>query len=227
LRLEQRATEAVTGHTNITLLKTVRAFPGALETVADLIAAWIDAQQELLNRLVRDERLLRECFLGGQKHFYVSAIRPGFSDPHDGGRTVTLIEFSRNRRVIYKPRSCEGEQFWFAALSWLDCNGPRVACRVPGLISRKNYSWMEFLRPRSCQSLKEARLFYFRWGAQVALAEILGASDLHRENWLAVGSQPVLVDAELIGDASNLSRRGNNKCLDRQSLRSSRQDFCR
>ena len=218
LRLEQRATEAVTGRTDITLLEAFRAFPGALETVAQLIAGWLDAQQELLSRLLRDERVLRACFLGGQKRFHVSAIRPGFSDPHDSGRTATLIEFSRNGRVIYKPRLCEGEQFWFAALRWLDRNGIASSFREPDLVQRKNYSWMEFLRPRSCQSVKEARLFYFRWGAQVALAEILGASDLHRENWLAVGSQLVLVDAELIGDASNLSRRGNNKSLDRQSL---------
>lgn len=203
LRIEQSATKAV-GRSKITLLGTVRGFPGALETAAQLIADWIDAQKELLHRLVRDERLLRAFFLGNQKHFHVSAIHPGLSDPHDGGRTVTLIEFSGNRRVIYKPRSSHGEQLWSAALGWLNRNGIVCSFRKPDLIPRKNFCWMEFLRAKSCRSLTEVRLFYFRWGAQTALAEILAASDLHRENWIAAGSQPVLVDAEAIGDDRQL-----------------------
>jgi len=77
---------------------------------------------------------------------------------------------------------------------------------------------MEFLPMTSCGSFRAVRLFYFRWGVQAALAQILAATDLHRDNWLAVGSQPILVDAELIGDAElPLRPRGVNS-VDRQSL---------
>ena len=220
LRVEQRATRAVTGRTDVTFLETIRAFPGALETAAQLIEDWINAQRELLNRLVRDEQALRSRFVGGENK--ITAIHPGFSDPHDGGRTVTLIEFSGNRRVLYKPRSCTGEQLWFSALRWLNKNGIAVSFREPDLLPRKNYCWMEFVRRRACRSLEEVRSFYFRWGVQTALAEILAASDLHRENWVAAGSQPVLVDAELIGHkdrpASGPSRTGVKVTAGRQSL---------
>lgn len=204
LRLEQSAVRAVSGRTDISLLEMFHTFPGAFETVAQLIADWIDAQRELLSRVSRDHRKSR-----------LTTIRPGLSDPHDGGRTVTLIGFLGNRHLIYKPRSCGGEQLWFGALRWLNRHGIAPSFRVPDLLPRKNYCWMEFLRPSSCSSTKATRLFYFRWGAQAALAQILGASDLHRENWIAAGAQPILVDAETLGDANQLSRYGKK---DRQAL---------
>lgn len=220
LRVEQRAEQAVarslgdrrfTGE--IALRKTFKLFPGLPDTVARLTADWIDAQRELLARLSRDRAIIREKFLGGQRQFRVVAIQPSLSDPHNGGRTVTLIEFAGNRRVIYKPRPCDGERLWFRALDWLSRNGIGRAFCVLRLVSRKNYCWMEFLPSRGCRNLGEVRRFYFRWGVQTALAQILGASDLHRENWRACGEQPILVDAESIG---NDPMRG---LQDRQSLR--------
>lgn len=204
LRLERNATKAVARsfgkrNNDITLSETIKEFPGALETAALLIANWIDAQHELLNRLVRDRRVLRSVFLQDRQSFRIMAIRPGLSDPHNGGRTVTLVEFAGKRRVIYKPRSLEGEELWFAALRWLNRNGLNACSRTPTFVSQQNYSWMEYLKPRRCRSAGEVRRFYFRWGAQTALAQILRASDLHWENWLAVGPQPILVDAEMVG----------------------------
>jgi lantibiotic modifying enzyme len=85
-------------------------------------------------------------------------------------------------------------------------------------LARPDYSWMEFLRRKSCASPSAVRLFYFRWGAQAGLAQILRATDLHRENWVAVGAQPILVDGELIGDAELISSRQKRNSKHRQSL---------
>ena len=67
------------------------------------------------------------------------------------------------------------------------------------MLARKGYTWMEFLRTKSCRNRSMVRLFYFRWGVQAALAQILDAADLHRENWLAVGNVLKGVDGRLIG----------------------------
>ena len=76
---------------------------------------------------------------------------------------------------------------------------------------------MEFLRNRECATSDAVRRFHFRWGAQVAIAQLLGGIDLHRDNWLAIGSQPVLVDAEFIGQPQPPFRRAG-KILGRQLL---------
>ena len=222
LSFEQNVAKAVTRSLDgkngaqaveINLLQTIGAFPGLLETAAQLIAAWIDAQRHLFSCLLRDKKIISTTFLRRQKQLRITSLEPGLSDPHDGGRTVTAIRFVGNRRVIYKPRSSDGEERWFAALRWLNGNGFGISFRVPHLISREDCSWMEFLRRSNCQSCEAVRLFYFRWGAQAAVAQILGVSDLHRENWLAAGAQPLLLDAELVGKAEQGSRYYNGKML--------------
>jgi lantibiotic modifying enzyme len=207
-----------TTHGKVTLLETIIEFPDLLATAAQLISAWIDAQRELFTRLLRDRVDLGSLFPHGRKPFCVTHIRSRLSDPHDGARTATAIEFIGDCRVIYKPRSSDGEEIWFEALRWLNRNGIHVSFRVPKILSRGNYIWMEFLQTKSCKSSTAVSLFYFRWGAQAALAQILGATDLHRDNWLAIGSQPILIDAELVGDAERTSSRAKPKSKDRPSL---------
>ena len=233
LHFQQKAAKAVTRslrpiaqsgerrlalHNDITFLETIIEFPDLLETAARLISAWIDAQRELFARLLRDRADLCSVFLRARQPFRVTHIRARLSDPHDGAKTATMIEFVKRRRVIYKPRLSGGEELWFEALRWLNRNGLRVSFRVPKMLSRRSYFWMEFLQTKGCESPTAVRLFYFRWGVQAALAQILGATDLHRDNWLAVGAQPILVDAELIGDAEPTLFRGTSNSKHRQSL---------
>jgi lantibiotic modifying enzyme len=125
-----------------------------------------------------------------------------------------MVEFARGLRLIYKPRSTNREKLWFDALRWLNRQQCGVSFRIPKLLPRSRYLWMEFLPTKSCRSMTEVRRFYFRWGAQTALAQILGAIDLHRDNWLAIGSQPILVDLESVYHAPERGK----KTLDRQSL---------
>lgn len=175
-------------------------FPGALETAAHLISVWTEAQAELLARAARDRHEIGVKFFGKKTPLPVVRVHPGLSDPHDGGRTVTMVQFASGNRVIYKPRVCDGELVWFEALRWLHRDGLCPSFQIPTILRRTNYAWMEFLHPSACKNLCDVRLFYFRWGVQGALAQILGAADLHRGNWLAVGAQPILVDAESIGE---------------------------
>jgi lantibiotic modifying enzyme len=174
--------------------------PGAKETVDLVVKDWVRAQRLMLARLERDRRQLAKIVseIANQR---IKHITPGLSDPHDRGQTVTILQFANGARVVYKPRSCEGERIWFGALQWLNENGFRPRFQIPKLISRRNHCWMSFVGHRACKSKRGVRDFYFRWGAQAAIAQLLGAADLHRQNWIAAGEQPVLVDGEMIGDA--------------------------
>src|SRR2546430_2527207 len=102
------------------------------------------------------------------------------------GRNCRDVSHSCSPRlyVFNKHQPPDGEELWFEALCWLNRNGIRVSFRVPKMLARGNYVWMEFLQIKNCKSCSAVRLFYFRWGAQIALAQILRASDLHRDNWL-------------------------------------------
>jgi lantibiotic modifying enzyme len=183
--------------------------PGAKETVEIVVADWITAQQRMLVRLRRDwDRL--SAILQQSANRQLKRITPGLSDAHDRGQTVTVLGFGGDSRVVYKPRSCEGEQIWFSALRWLNKEGFRHTFHIPKLISRQTYCWMSFVEHHSCGSKQQVRDFYFRWGAQAAIAQLLGCADLHRVNWIASGQNPVLVDAEMLGHALSRSKR---ECL--------------
>ncbi len=191
--------------------------PDAKETVEAVIADWMKAQRIMLVRLQRDwERLLSIVPRSATRR--VKHVTPGLSDPHERGQTVTVLGFANGGRVVYKPRSCGGERIWFSALRWLNSERFQSSFYIPKLISRETYCWMSFVERRACDSKTAVREFYFRWGAQAAVAQVLGCADLHRQNWIASGEQPVLVDAEMVGNAFLLERRSNRAALSGQQL---------
>jgi lantibiotic modifying enzyme len=202
---------------DVTLEDFLDFLPGAKEVVETVVAEWIRAQKIMLDRLRRDwDRL--SFMLPRSAKLRIKHITPGLSDPHEHGQTVTVLGFANGGRVVYKPRSCEGERIWFSALQWLNKEGFRSGFYIPKLISRKNYCWMSFVARRTCDSKAAVKEFYFRWGAQAAMAELLGCADLHRQNWIASGEQPVLVDAEMVGSAFLLEHRSNQVALSGQHL---------
>ena len=220
LRLQDAVAKAVSRsegmvRNEITLRDTIVAFPGVLDLTARIIAAWLNAQSELLNRLFFDKRDLTKNFLTRRQRFRIVRAQPGLSDPHKFGRTATLLEFASGTRIVYKPRPADREQLWFESLLWLNRNGFGLRFRIPKLLTQENYHWMEFVSSKPCENLRAVREFYFRWGAQTALAQILAATDLHRGNWISAGSQPVLVDAELIGDAESSKRNRYSRVVTR------------
>ena len=170
------------------------------------IRQWRDHVAEVLKRLADDRPVVGDFFFGKQVADTVADMRPGLSDPHHGGRSVTLIEFSSGRRVIYKPRSGKSESTWFSLLSWMNQHGFQPKLKVARVLVRKGYSWMEHVEPVSCESEAGVRRFYERMGGLIAAAYLLKAVDCHRENVIAAGEYPVLVDIDALWHVSPLTK---------------------
>jgi len=200
---------ATINFSQLTLHQLFDVLPCGKESVEIVVAHWIQTQCLMLVRLQRDwDRLLSIVPESARRH--IKHITPGLSDPHARGQTVTVLQFTGGERLVYKPRPCEGERIWFSALKWLTEEGFRPAFYIPKLISRRNYCWMSFVAYCACNSTESVRRFYFRWGAQAAIAQLLGCADLHRQNWIASAEQPVLVDGEMVGSA--FLQRGGSNC---------------
>lgn len=179
-------------------------FPAAMETVTLLVWDWIDANRELLHRLDQDKKALRDLRHTGRSPFRVKWVQAGLSDYHNAGRSVVLLRFVNGDHVIYKPRGADGELLWFRILSWLNRERFELRFITPRIVGRRNYYWMDYFHRRSCRDPQDLKLFYQRWGAQAAIATIFRFADLHHENWIAAGPQPVLVDAETFGERDAL-----------------------
>ena len=180
------------------LLDIITTLPGAGETIALVITDWITSQRKMLSRLHRDWAQISRTLLHESTQLRLIGIESGLSDPHDRGQTVAILVFRGGEKIFYKPRSCWGEATWFRVLRWMETQDFETVFHRPKILHRRGYGWMSFVPNKACRSRDSVRKFCFRWGAQAALAQILGTSDLHRQNWIACGSHPTLIDAELL-----------------------------
>ena len=169
------------------------------------VQQWRDHIVEVLRRFRKDRNAISRCFFERRPPGLIRNLRPGLSDPHDGGRSVTLVEFESGR-LIYKPRSGRSETMWFDLLGWMNRHGFSPKLRLVRILERPSYSWMEFVEATSCKDEAEVRRFYERLGGMIASVYLLKAVDCHRENVIAAGEHPVLVDVDALWHVSPLTK---------------------
>jgi lantibiotic modifying enzyme len=192
------------------LFQLIEANPPLGKIVIVLVQHWIAAIAELLERLACDRQVLAKHFRVGDTSVKVKRLRIGLSDPKVGGKSVVELTFAGGRRIIYKPRDLLGEVDWFSFLDWANKKGWKPPFRVLGALARDGYGWLEGIRHIPCRAPGEVRQFFFQSGGLLCLMHLLGATDCHQENVIALGADPVLVDAETLGDyASDKKREGD------------------
>lgn len=165
------------------------------------IRQWQDHIVEVFERFAADEKIIVRTLFDNLPGGRIKDLRPGLSDPHNGGRSVTLI-VCEGGRVIYKPRLGMGESSWFELITWMNRYGFQPELRAARVLLRKNYYWMEYVEATSCRDEAAVRRFYTRLGGTIAVTYLLKAVDCHRENVIAAGEHPVLVDVDALWHVS-------------------------
>jgi lantibiotic modifying enzyme len=179
-----------------------KRFPALAHLWALAIGQWRDHVVKILQRTRKDRNALSRTFFKQNVASPITDLRLGLSDPHHGGRSVSLLEFSRDCRLIYKPRSGRNEAAWFCFLEWINRNGFQPKLRLMRVLVRKDYCWMEYAKVTPCTNVAAVRRFYERLGGLIAAAYLLKAVDCHRENLIAAGEHPVLVDIDALWHVS-------------------------
>ncbi|WP_158838952.1 type 2 lanthipeptide synthetase LanM family protein [Streptomyces sp. NRRL S-1022] len=152
---------------------------------------------ELLARLAADRRRLTGELFAGRDPGPLTAVELGLGDLHQRGRSVAVLRFAGGS-AVYKPRPVDQHALLDRMAGWLDGKVPGLAPRTPRWVAGDGYGWLEYIDHRTCRSLAEIDRFHRRQGALIALAYTLEGVDLHYENVLAHGDQPVLVDVETL-----------------------------
>ncbi|ADB35524.1 Lanthionine synthetase C family protein [Kribbella flavida DSM 17836] len=156
----------------------------------------VAAHHELLTRLAEDRELLVTTLFHGRDPGELAGVDPG-GDPHRGGRCTTVLTFADGRKVVYKPRPLDLHEHFNQIVDWLNSR-TAAALRTVRIVRRPGYGWMEFIEHAPCDDLAAVRRFYHRQGALLALLYVLDGTDMHHENLIAGGDQPVLVDVETL-----------------------------
>jgi type 2 lantibiotic biosynthesis protein LanM len=157
----------------------------------------VEAHQELVERFTTDRALIVSTLLGDVDPGELVGIETGRGDAHRRGRSVTTLRFADGRRVVYRPRPIDLHAHFNDQLAWLSSH-TSVDLRTVNLLPREGYGWLEFVEQAPCADATEVGAFYHRLGALLALLYAVDGTDMHYENLIACGDQPVLVDVETL-----------------------------
>lgn len=180
------------------LQRLVRKLPVLGRLFVVVSEQWQTFAAELLQRLESDYPLLVNCFFLGRDPGQVVGLVSNIADPHDHGRQVIVIRFASGDQLLYKPRDLAIDGAFGELLGWLREHGSPADLRTPKAWCGSGYGWSEFIPASPCRDRTDVALFYRRAGAMLCLVHALGGSDLHDENVISAGSEPVLVDLETV-----------------------------
>jgi type 2 lantibiotic biosynthesis protein LanM len=157
-----------------------------------------DATAELLTRFAADRDAIVGTLLDGVDPGSLTEVRAGAGDTHRRGRTVAILTFADGRRVVHKPRDLGAHERFNHAVAWLNGVVPGLGLRTVAVLRRDGYGWTEHVPARPLPDDAAADRFYRRQGALLVLLHPLHAADMHFENLVAHGDQPVPVDVETL-----------------------------
>ncbi|MGH1335361.1 MAG: type 2 lanthipeptide synthetase LanM [Aureispira sp.] len=178
------------------LLEQDGPYPELAKLVHQMGHNWLTSIQNILHR-VQKHQLELASILTTEPHALqqITGAKFGISDPHNNGQTAAILSFGQ-QKIVYKPRSLDGEEGWNALMDKIVKQGLKQAIFLPKIIRGHGYGFMEFVPTTTCQSPQEVKECYTRYGAILAIAHALGTCDLHHENIIVSGAFPVVVDAE-------------------------------
>ncbi|GEK03921.1 lanthionine synthetase [Streptomyces sp. 1-11] len=174
------------------------AYPVLARMLAQTALDAADAAVELVTRFQADREDLVAGLLDGRGPGALAGVELGLGDAHQGNRAVAVLRFTGGDRLVYKPRPLDQHALLDDLAAWLGAKVPGLALRTPRSVRRPGYGWLEFVEHRWCRSVTETDAFYRRQGALLALLYAVDGADMHYENVIACGDQPVLVDAETL-----------------------------
>ncbi|HEX5246379.1 MAG TPA: type 2 lanthipeptide synthetase LanM family protein [Gaiellaceae bacterium] len=151
---------------------------------------------EFLSRLYSDWSLIRTEF-GLDDRDSVTEIRLA-GDLHDRFRAVLVLDLKLGSKLVYKPRSVVVARHFQELIDWINERGLEPRLRTMKVVARGGYGWQEYVTAETCRDDDEARRFYARLGSLMALLYAVSATDVHSENIIAAGGDPVLVDHETL-----------------------------
>ncbi len=185
------------------LQKLFNEFPALAQLCTVLIENWLAAVTEFFARLQADHRELPAHFPDGRFACPVVRLQPGLSDSHHGGRSVVRLNFIGGASVVYKPRSLIPETHFATLLDQLNASGNPHPLKSARCWDRGIYGWMEDVVAGPCSVIDEVHRFYWRAGVLLGICYLAHGVDFHRENLIAAGQHPILIDLETLWHPQN------------------------
>ena len=181
------------------------AYPVLARHQALQIKHWVESCKEMIQRVCIDRRDLSR-HMGIDRESKIVAVKMDMGDQHGGGRSVCRLSFGKDdvcKQLLYKPRDIQLQRAYHGFLQAVEAasrekDGCGFRFLTPKTLARHGYGYVEWLTYKPCDSQADLQQFYRNTGRLLGVLYVLGGSDAHYENILAVRDQPVFLDAETL-----------------------------
>jgi type 2 lantibiotic biosynthesis protein LanM len=185
-------------------LSLFKKYPVLGRFISITIDFWVEATAEFVERLNDDIEDIQSNFLQTSENTAkVINLKTGLSDLHNQHRSVIIVEFDSEFKLVYKPKHLGLEVAFCQFLDWcnqgfskIESDKNLLTFKVLRILNRENYGWVEFVEHQPCENEQSAQNFYIRAGQLLCSLYFLGGTDCHNENLIACGEHLVLVDME-------------------------------
>ena len=186
----------------------IERYPVLARLLAVRAAFWVEVHAEFVGRLAADRGDLSATF-GIDPLAQVAHLKTGLGEKHCRGRSVFQVWFTSETEVVYKPRPLSIDVAFYGFLEWLNQRGLAPCQKTLRVLDRGAYGWVEAVRPMPMSNDGQVQSYFERAGGLLAVAYVLGATDLHSGNVIAAGPDPIPVDLETIMGVSALRPPGD------------------
>lgn len=180
-----------------------KQYPLILEKTEQTIGFLLNNIEGLFVQMQIEWPVLKKKFNLSGDECRIISLKGAVSDPHQGHQTVKCITFKDGAHLIYKPRSLKPEAALNSFLRWINQQSSSFSFKTAAILDRDSYGYMEYIDACPCRSEEEYESFFYHLGGLFGLSHICGSSDLHFENLIANGPNPIIIDAETILPVSN------------------------
>lgn len=110
--------------------------------------------------------------------------------------------------IIFKPRGLKKDIYYNELFGWfcVECGMENRNIRCLDFI---DHGWEENLENKPCKSEKQINTYYMKMGIHLFLCMLMSASDMHGENIIADGENPILLDLECLPGLRSIEKSDN------------------
>ena len=153
------------------------------------IKNWIINNSEFIKRIWKDKKQINFNF---NIHSDIKKIRFNVGDKHNNHKSVALIIFKDDKKILYKPRNAEIDENYNKFIYFIN-KTLNEKIRTVKILNKKVYSWHEYITSENSNNN-----VYKNFGKLLSIAYLLKITDLHQENIIVSNNFPIPVDLESI-----------------------------
>lgn len=171
-------------------------YPTLTRLLAERMIYAMDNLQKIIDSLYNYRYEVTKIF-GIRLPFTINTLGFHKGDSHNKGRTTTILKIN-NISLVYKFRSNDILNKYNTLLSLIEKSNLNFKPYKIQHIAGKDFCIEEFIENENCMDENDLVEYYQNYGHLVALTYWMGSSDLHKENLIAKGAYPVIIDAETL-----------------------------